>query len=386
MDAPATRTRLHYVDWLRVLAVLLLIPFHSARVFDIWDPFYAKNAQTSVPLSWLIAAINVWHMPLLFLLAGASTWFALAHRTPGRYRRERLLRLGVPLLFGVFVIVPPQAWFGAMTNAGYEGGMFAYLRSPAWHFDLSQPDYIGLVSPAHLWFILFLLVIALVTQPLLSALRRRARPASLLSRLAAVPGGLLLLTLPMLFIAATPEIGGKALFDYMALYVIGALIFSAEDILERLEMQRWTMLVLGLVGLVPTLALWFSWGGAPDLSLQSVAHELLKLATMFAMMFAAVGWGRRLLNRDTPLLRYLAESSYPFYILHQTVIVALGFLIVQLPWGVAPKYLLLMAASLATTFAIYEAGIRHWNPMRFLFGMKPRTKPRPPATVAAESA
>ena|SRR5579859_219656 len=70
------------IDWLRVVAVLLLIPFHAARIFDVYEPFYAKNAETSWALSYLITFLNVWQMPLLFVLAGASTWFALRKRTP----------------------------------------------------------------------------------------------------------------------------------------------------------------------------------------------------------------------------------------------------------------------------------------------------------------
>lgn len=97
LSAPSARTsapstRLHYIDWLRVLAVLLLFPFHSARAFNgypaagggvVGEPFYVKGAEVSVALGWIIAFIDRWHMPLLFLLAGASTYFALGKRTAG---------------------------------------------------------------------------------------------------------------------------------------------------------------------------------------------------------------------------------------------------------------------------------------------------------------
>jgi hypothetical protein len=113
-----TPTRRHDLDVLRILAVLLLIPFHSARVFDTFDPFYVKNEQTSDALSWAIVAfLNPWHMPLLFVLAGAATWFALRHRSPRAYAGERVKRLLVPFLFGIAVIVPPQA-YRALLHAG----------------------------------------------------------------------------------------------------------------------------------------------------------------------------------------------------------------------------------------------------------------------------
>jgi hypothetical protein len=86
--APATAPggRRHDLDWLRVMAVLLLIPFHSARVFDVWDDFYVKSPHLSRGLTWAVVGfLSPWHMPLLFVLAGAATWYALGYRSAGGY-------------------------------------------------------------------------------------------------------------------------------------------------------------------------------------------------------------------------------------------------------------------------------------------------------------
>ncbi len=104
------------IDWLRVIAVVLLIPFHTARIFDIWEPFNAKSGETSAALTYgVIAFLGQWHMPLLFLLAGASTWFALGFRSGGQYARERFTRLLIPFLFGLLVVVPPQGYYALLT-------------------------------------------------------------------------------------------------------------------------------------------------------------------------------------------------------------------------------------------------------------------------------
>ena len=114
-----TSTRLHYIDWLRVLAVLLLFPFHVSRVFNT-EVFYVKAAQLSTVLDYVLGFISVWHMPLLFVLAGASTCFALRKRTSRQYIGERLTRLGVPFMMGVFLLlIPVQTWYGARFNSGY---------------------------------------------------------------------------------------------------------------------------------------------------------------------------------------------------------------------------------------------------------------------------
>ena len=146
--------RLHYIDWLRVLAVLLLFPFHTWRVFNAGDPFYVKSAYLSQTINSVIWFIDFWHMPLLFLLAGASTYFALRKRTGLQYAGERLLRLGVPLLFGWAVLIPPQTWYGARFNSGYTGSFFSYLTSGDWLVWNVQSggDYYGGFGIGQLWF------------------------------------------------------------------------------------------------------------------------------------------------------------------------------------------------------------------------------------------
>src|SRR5690349_8184055 len=95
------QTRRHDFDWLRVGVVFLLFPYHSARVFDTYEPFYIKNGQTGDPFSWFIIAASPWSMALLFFLAGAASWYALGVRSGGRYFQERLQRLLLPFFFAL---------------------------------------------------------------------------------------------------------------------------------------------------------------------------------------------------------------------------------------------------------------------------------------------
>ena len=132
LDAPALErsfARQHYIDWLRVLAVLLLFPFHTLRVYNAGELWYVKAAHLSTAVAYLLDFISAWQMQLLFLLAGASTCFALRKRSNRQYVGERLLRLGVPFVFGVLVLVPPQCYYGARSNAGYTGSYSDYLSS-----------------------------------------------------------------------------------------------------------------------------------------------------------------------------------------------------------------------------------------------------------------
>jgi fucose 4-O-acetylase-like acetyltransferase len=147
--------RRHDMDWLRNMGILLLFPFHSARVFDYWDPFYVKNDQLSWGLSWFISVAGYWFMPLLFWLAGAAGWYALNKRSSGRYVKERFDRLFIPMVVGVLLIVPPQGYFARLNHEGAGGDYLTFLANFFSDFsDLS--GYFGTFTPAHLWFILYL--------------------------------------------------------------------------------------------------------------------------------------------------------------------------------------------------------------------------------------
>jgi glucans biosynthesis protein C len=160
--------RQYYVDWLRVLAVLLLFPFHTLRVYNAGELWYVKASRLSTAVAYLLDFISAWHMQLLFLLAGASTCLALRKRSNRRYVGERFLRLGIPFVFGVLVLVPPQCYYGARANAGYTGSYWDYFSSGDFFRFSSQAhsDYYGYFGFGQLWFILLLLVLSLVALPL----------------------------------------------------------------------------------------------------------------------------------------------------------------------------------------------------------------------------
>lgn len=111
MTATTRQTaRRHEIDALRVLATLLLIVFHTGMVFTAFDAFHIQNAERSKFLGEINLFIHQWHMPLFFLLAGMSAWYALRTRTVHEFRGERVKRLLAPLVFGMLVIIPPQVY------------------------------------------------------------------------------------------------------------------------------------------------------------------------------------------------------------------------------------------------------------------------------------
>ena len=175
-----------------MLAVLLLFPFHTLRVFND-EPFYVKAGHSPRSLNAVLAFISVWHMPLLFVLAGASTFFALRKRAHGGILGERFTRLGVPFVMGVFfVLIPAQTWYGARFNSGYQDSFWHYLTSGdflVWNIQ-DGGDYYGGFGFGHLWFIFVLLFVSAIALPLLASRGRGgALPAASRAASRIRPGG-----------------------------------------------------------------------------------------------------------------------------------------------------------------------------------------------------
>jgi glucans biosynthesis protein C len=372
--------RVDYIDWLRVLSVLLLIPFHTARIFDIWDPFYTKNAATSSFLSYsVITFLNQWQIPLLFLLAGASTWFALNVRSGRQYAAERLKRLFIPFLFGVLVIVPPQAYLARLQNHSYTSTYLQFLPD---YFRVrgDLTGYTGLFTPGHLWFILFLLVFALLALPLLLYFKSEGgkRRISGLAAVCEKPGGWLLFLLPLIVAGSLPDLGGKNPFVYITLFVYGFILMADTRFQTTLDRYRWAALILGLLSLVGVIALEVINLPTPKYSWGDILSYLLRSGCTWFWLVAILGFGRRVFNFSNSFLRHAAEGSYPFYILHQSVIVIIGYFVVQWQASIAVKFVLIATASLAATILLYEGVVKRTNATRFLLGMRPLPRTRIP--------
>lgn len=374
-----TTSRQHYVDWLRVLAVLLLFPFHTLRVYNFGEDFYVKGPHLSQPVGWVLEFIGAWHMPLLFFLAGVSTCLALSRRTRGEYARERGRRLLIPLLFGWLVLIPPQTWYGARFNSGYTGSFFHYLVSGDFleNHIRDGGDYYGGFGLGHLWFIIFLLAISMIVLPMWGRSDRSSRIQQRLAAIVAHPAGWALVAFVILLSEAVPEVAGKGFVYYLVFFVLGYLAMVSPVFGERAERHAWWALPVG----VAAVAWWTSVDtfrdSLADPSWGLLGVNLIGFGARWLIVVGCMGLGRRHLNRQSRSLAYLAEGSYPVYLLHQTVIVVLGFWLIQLDTGWVVQWLGLLATSVAATFLVYE-GVRRVEWLRFLFGLRSRR----PAAVA----
>lgn len=369
--------RRYDLDWLRVIVFALLIFYHVGMFFVPWG-FHIKNNVIYEAIKWPMLFVNQWRLSILFVISGMGTYYALSKRSGGQFAIERLKRLLLPLIVGILFIVPPQVYFERLSKGQFEGSFFDYW--PAQAFIGIYPE--GNFSWHHLWFLPYLLVFSLVLIPCFLYLRSNPQTGllKLMGRLAARPMGLFWLVVPLYFwesflepfFPSTHALWGDwfNVVNYLTLFFYGFLLISVGDVFwKTVAANRRKYLYLGIIGFSLMIGLWLIWD---DSTLIHFIEALIKVVNFWAWILAIFGYASAYLNRSSPTLAYANEAVYPFYILHQTITIALGFYLMDLDWGFWPKFLIMVVGTFGISWLIYEVGIRRWTWIRPLFGLKNR--------------
>jgi len=362
-----TNPRYEFLDWLRVLAILLLLFFHTGMLFVGWG-WHITNNETIPALQLPMDLAHRLRMPLLFVIAGAGMWFALRRRSGGEFIRERTLRLLVPVVFGMFVIVPPQIYIERVAHGDWHGGYFAFLTQRVFQF---VPYPAGNFSWHHLWFIVYLFAYVLLLTPLMLWWRTRfaqrpgLRPGAWLYALA-LPLGINEALLKPLFPEAHNLVHDwYILIHYLLLTVYGFLLASMPGAWDWLAAKRRVSLAIG-VALLAGVALLETGVIRRDTPTDAVFANIFTWVWLMVFM----GYGRQHLGFENQLLRWARDASYPIYILHQTVIIVIAWFVIRQPWHPWTKYWVVLGATLLVCVTLYEFLLRRFALLRIAFGIK----------------
>src|SRR5919198_1435449 len=356
--------RRHDLDWLRAAAVLGVFVFHAAHPFDLFD-WHVKNQQRSFALTLLLGFFGAWGMGLLFLLAGGASWLALRSRTSGQYLVERCRRLAVPFLAGSVVLSPVQAFIQAVHERRWTGSFLAFV--PSYWRGLAGPgsSFERAVTPAwfgafgyHLWFLGFLFAFSAVGLPLFRYLEggRGRRIVGRVALWGGRPGGALLFAVPVvcaqvgLRAVAPAEHDWADFAAYLAFFVAGYVLFADQRLTVAVRRDGPVAFAVGVAAFAVLVATdfpaWFErWAAHPAYSMEYVLMTSLFSVNAWSWTIVAVSLGMRSRRFRTPLPRSIGELALPFYVLHQPVILALAFFVVQAHAGIPAKLTLVLAGS-----------------------------------------
>ncbi len=377
-------TRHYGMDWLRIGAFALLILYHIGMVFVPWN-FHVKSLHVEDWATLPMLATNAWRLTLLFVVSGYASRALLRRSTGvGAFFGNRCFRLLVPLLFGIAVIVPPQCWVELVTKHGYAGSYLTFWTRD--YFRFGTLGGIALPTWNHLWFVVYLWVytaaltlgIAIVRVPILQAAFDR------------VFGGWLVLVLPVAWLvfvhgwwfqmaAETQALVGDwvAHVTYFPAFLFGFGLAGSEAAMAAIA--RWWKVAgtAAILGYAVILGVELHWPGdiqAPRwvYTPYGIAHAIEQWGAIVAL----IGIAERHWNRDHPWRPMLTEAVFPFYLIHQTIIVLVMYAL--LPAGLPgwAEFACLLAATVIGCAAFYRIG-RAIAPLRPLIGLRPSPSPTP---------
>ncbi|MFN8418788.1 MAG: acyltransferase family protein [Anaerolineae bacterium] len=378
MPTPATIQRRSDLDWLRVISVFAVFVFHSGLFFNTMD-WHIKNPHTYTSMLIVSFLLALWMMPLIFMISGASIYYALGARSVGDFIKGRILRLLVPLVVGIFTHIALSVYLERLSHGQFAGTFFAFYRH---YFDGlywwgGNFAWMGL----HLWYLEVLFVFSLVFLPLFLWLKHPLgkRILDRFHSLLAQPYAIYLLALPIMLlqIAFNPDTiwtgrswGGWSLPAYIPFFLYGFFFATHEQVKDSILRLRWLSLVGGITSI---LAMFVANQGSAEPTYGTINYVLVFALfglAAWCLILAIWGFTLRHLAMRSPLLAYANEAVLPFYILHHTVLLCVGYFVVQSALPDLVKAILISGSTLLIITGLYEFMIRRNNLLRFLFGMK----------------
>jgi peptidoglycan/LPS O-acetylase OafA/YrhL len=379
------------LDWVRIGAFGLLILYHVGMLYVSWG-FHIKSAHRITALEPLMLVLNPWRLALLFLVSGVATRFMLRKYPLGPLLRSRSARLLIPLIFGMLVIVPPQAYDQIVESLGYSAGFTDFYLTHYFAFGAQFCPSPCILLPTwnHLWFVAYLWIYTmalgalLIASPGIIGWTERWLEAAL--------SGVLLLVIPsVLFVAYRLALlpsfpSTHALFGdwynhavYATVFLLGFLLAHAKAFWEAVERQRWIALSLAVAFFLSFLALRSVGGGMPLKLYGGIAYGLYQ----WLCIVVVLGFARRRLTADSAMRRYLTDAIFPYYIVHQTAIIMIAH---ALRGRDLPAWLeagIVIGGTLAACVLTYEI-VRRVAVLGPLFGLRAlASRPAPPVQASS---
>jgi glucans biosynthesis protein C len=372
MDEITQKSRLYFLDWLRVIAFGLLVFYHSGLVFVDWG-FHIQNDSFSARLKLPMLFLNQWRLPLLFFVSGAGIYFALGKRTAWVFGKERLIRILIPLIFGIIVIIPPQVYFEWLHRKSFDGSYLEFY-----------PLFFKHITWNHLWFLVYLFTFTFLGLPLFFYFKGEKMKSVIKKVTSFFSKGmnLLVLVIPLFaieFFLRDRWPDNRNLFTdwynftfYFAILIYGYLFAAADSLWQTLEKNRNKYFVLGIISFA---MIYFGWHLPGANFLETLVSgrfifNFFKCLNILCWVFCLLGFARYYIVQSGAILQYANKAVYPFYILHQTALIAIGFYVVQYDWSIAAKYCTIVAGTFIFTMLIYELLIRRVKWVGIFFGVK----------------
>ncbi len=354
----STANRRYDIDWIRVIAIGLLLIYHIAIGFQPWGMMIAfiTNKESWESLWIPMMALNVWRIPLLFFVSGMGIFFAMQNRNWKELIKERTFRIWLPFVFGMFCIVPLHVYLWQ----SYYGMSTSYV-----------------FNPGHLWFLGNIMCYVLIWSPLFFYLKKNEDGVAVkwIQKIFSTPliwgitvavftaEAMIIKPIPYELYAMT----WHGLFLGLLAFFFGfCFVLAGDSFWNMIVKWRWVFVAIA-VGLFILRWQYFA--------MNTPAYRLVMESQSW--IFSVLAFGHRYLNKPGKALSYLSKAAYPVYILHMIFLYLGSALLFPLEVDVKLKFIALLVITLAGCFLVYEFIIRRVSIIGFLFGVKKQNKTTP---------
>ncbi len=381
-NTEAQNKRRHDLDWLRVIAFGLLIFYHVGMFYVSWG-WHVKSMYASDTGESLMRLLNPWRLSLLFFISGVAVKFLLGKIGTGDFVRSRFKRIFVPLTFGILVIVPPQTYFEVLRLGEHSGSFMDFYLS-----YLSLDQAYTPITPTwnHLWYLVYIMAYSLTLALLLKLIPAHGWAAMQRGFDVLVRGPMLIITPVLLFALIRFTLADgfpttNALVNdwanhakYFGIFMLGFWAAKSSVFWDAVQSYRWVTLGLVLIlGISLTIG-WNNWAYVTENETLLLAARIGRVVYMWVVILALMGLAQAYLNRSSKLLTYLSQAVYPYYILHQTVIILAGVALTPMALGKGLEFTLVTMLTAVGCGLTYHYVIRPSGLLRPLFGLKSKAE------------
>jgi len=371
--------RRYDLDTLRILAFGLLIFYHIGMFYVSWG-WHVKSAHAGPAAEPFMRLLNPWRLPLLFLISGAALRFAMDKSgSLKRFAWVRTGRLFLPLLFGMFVVVMPQAWLQLVESGEVSASIVEFY--PGYVMDLYS-----ITTPTwnHLWYVAYILVYTLILTPISKPLTKLSERLEGVFKMALMgqkgifiliaalflPHAIIRLTLDPHFPTTHDLTGDWANHAHSFLWLMtGYVITKSPAVWNVLHRGRWVLLGLVAVLAVTLTLTWNNWDAIAEAETWLFPARMGRVLYFTAVILCLLAWAQALASKSWRGLTYLTEAVFPYYILHQTIIVMAGYWLTRQGLGAWMEFVFVMLTTVLGCVLGHEV-IRRISWLRPLFGLK----------------
>jgi glucan biosynthesis protein C len=379
--------RLHYLDAMRSVLMLLGLVLHSARPYDTGS-WRVKDVQQWPLLDGMVASLHLFRMPAFFVIAGFFAMYLIRRRPTGVFLRERMRRTVIPLVVVLLTVNVLQAWFVArQVHHDAEPLLTGVLLPQLWSGSLLS----------HLWFLGCLIVyfaLVALAAPALRALTAWELSTSSRGQTLALAGLIAAAVVAPVVVAAFGSIFAPwpqmyvlgvirplTVLQFLPYFAVGLALCAFPSLLERFSRVTWAVLALaGLGGAGLYLA-----DGQDGTAWKALAMMSEALLAWMAIR-AVFTLFRSFADRPSRTFRYLSDASYSIYLFHHVIVIMAATWLLPVAIGPGLKFAAVLAIASVASLAIYHLLIRRSALLSYLFNGAVRPAGVGEATATGEAA